>query len=94
MKDLCDEYARAMRVFLETPIECMYRQKKSEVNYYLRNHLISVHRTNPNMIFEIAADNYLSEEIRRVWAYYSQGRSLEDIILTRTTRHAAAFTRR
>ncbi len=36
------------------------------------------------MIFEIAADNYLSKKIGRVWAYYSQGRNLRDSILTYT----------
>ena len=33
------------------------------------------------MIFEIGADNYLSEEIRRVQVYYSEGSNLGDIIL-------------
>jgi hypothetical protein len=44
--------------------------------------LISVHPINPDMTVEIGADNYLSEEIRRVQVYYSEGRNLGDIILT------------
>jgi hypothetical protein len=44
--------------------------------------MTSIYRINPTMVCEIAADNYLSEEIRRVWAYYSQGRNLGDMILT------------